>query len=331
MDTLRLFALAQGAVDRLPEPVGRGIFNVVGSVSGMSNMKGSRQLRKNQARLRPGMSWIQARLLSGRAMRSYMRYYYEALRMRSLSPEQILARVSEAGTEEARKELAAGRSITGALTHSGNWDLAGAWSNSALAQVHTIAEKLEPPELYDGFLSFREGLGMTIYPLIKGGGALHKLARDMEAAPVFTPVLADRDLSSTGIEVTLAGHVMRVAAGPALLAQRTGVTMYPTFVHYERLHGERRKKAGCAWGVRVTLLEGIRARTTPESPEDERHEDLARMSQEWLSALEPYLTAHLEDWHMLQKVFVDDLDPERLAATRARAAEKVQHLGAEEG
>ncbi|MGO1637334.1 phosphatidylinositol mannoside acyltransferase [Ancrocorticia populi] len=330
MDILRVFDLAQRAVDRLPEPVGRGLFNIVGSVSGVSSMGGARQLRKNQARLRPGMNWVQARLLSSRAMRSYMRYYYESLRLHSLSREQILARVSEAGTERVRAELAEGRSITGALTHAGNWDLAGAWSNIALAEVHTIAEKLDPPELYDGFLAFREGLGMTIYPLVKGGGALHKLARDMEAAPIFTPVLADRDLSHTGIEVVLAGHTVRVAPGPALLAQRTGVTIYPTFVHYERLSGERRKKAGSSWGIRVTILEGVRAATTLDSTAEERRQDLVRMSQEWMSALEPYLKAHLEDWHMLQKVFIDDLDPARLAASRAKAAEKVQHLDSEQ-
>ncbi|MGO1594022.1 MAG: phosphatidylinositol mannoside acyltransferase [Ancrocorticia sp.] len=322
MDALKLFALAQGAVDHLPESVGRGLFNVVGTVSGLSPMAGVRQLRKNQARLRPGMNRLQALALSERAMRSYMRYYYEALRMKSLSKEQILARLSEVGTDKIRTEIAQGRSVTGALTHSGNWDLAGAWSNMAMAEVHTIAEKLEPPELYEGFLRFREGLGMTIYPLIKGGGALHSLARDMEEAPVFTPVLADRDLSSTGIEVQLAGHTMRVAAGPALLAQRTGVTIYPTFVHYERLRGERRKKAGSAWGVQITIADGIYAATTPESSAEERREDLARMSQEWMSVLEPFLIAHLEDWHMLQKVFVDDLDPERLAAARARAAQE---------
>ena len=33
---------------------------------------------------------------------------------------------------------------------------------------------------------------------------------------------------------------------------------------------------------------------------------------------------------MLQKVFIDDLDPARLAASRAKAAEKVQHLDSEQ-
>lgn len=177
MDTVRVFNFAQGAVDRLPEPVGRGLFNIAGTIAGASNIKGVRQLRKNQARLRPGMGKLAARRLSMRAMRSYMRYYYETFRMSSLSQDQILARVREDVTDEIRDELAAGHAVTGAVMHAGNWDLAGAWSNLALAPVHTIVEKLEPPEIFEGFLAFREGLGMTIYPLVKGGGALHSLDR----------------------------------------------------------------------------------------------------------------------------------------------------------
>ena len=327
MNPVRIFAIAQGTVDRLPERLGRGLFDVAGTLAGMSNAKGVRQLRKNQARLRPGMGWLAARRLSRRAMRSYMRYYYETFRMSNLTREQILARVSSSGTEAMRAEFAAGRSVTGALAHAGNWDLAGAWSNLRLAPVYTIAEKLEPPELFEGFLAFREGLGMTIYPLVKGGGALHSLARDMAAAPVFTPILSDRDLGASGIEVELAGAPMRVAPGPALLAQRTGVTIYPTFVHYERLTGQRRKAAGASWGIRVVICDGIAARTTLDSPADEREADLARMSQEWLSELEPLLVEHLEDWHMLQKVFVADLDPERLARARAKARATSQSDG----
>ncbi len=319
MNPVKIFKLAQSAVDRLPEPVGRGVFNIIGTVAGASNIKGVRQLRKNQARLRPGMGKLAARRLSMRAMRSYMRYYYETFRMSSLSQDQILARVREDVTDEIRDELAAGHAVVGAVMHSGNWDLAGAWSNLSLAPVHTIVEKLEPPEIFEGFVSFREGLGMTIYPLVKGGGALHSLERDMKEKAIFTPILADRDLSASGLEVKLAGIPMLVAPGPALLAQRVGATIYPTFVYCEKLRGARRKAAGSSWGICVVILPGITARTTKESPGAEREADLVRMSQEWLTQLEPLVIEHLEDWHMLQKVFVEDLDPERLARARAKA------------
>lgn len=323
MNVVKVFAAAQKTVDVLPESLGRAIFAVVGTCAGLLPLHGTRQLRKNQARLRPGMTRAQALRLSSRAMRSYMRYYYEAFRLPHLSSERILARVSEDGTEEIRAELAQGHSVTGALTHSANWDLAGAWSNLALAPVHTIAEKLEPPELFEGFLEFRNNLGITIYPLVRGGGALHSLAADMAKGTIFTPIVSDRDLSASGIEVSLAGQAILVAPGPALLAQRTGATLYPAAVFYEKLAGTRRREAGSSWGIRIHIGKGITPTTRPDSPASARAADLTRMTQEWVKHIEPFLIDHLEDWHMLQKVFVEDLDPDRLARARARAAAAV--------
>lgn len=315
MDIMRLFSLAQATVDRLPERVGRALFDVVGTGVGLSNSGGVRQLRANQARFTSKKS----RLASARAMRSYMRYYYEAFRLPSLSQEQIRARVRSVGHEQLREELSHSSAIS-ALTHSGNWDLAGAWANLELGSVHTIAEKLEPEELYEMFLDFRRGLGMTIYPLIKGGGALRRLEEDMNEAGCFVPLLADRDLTASGVEVTLNSHPMLVAPGPALLAIRTGRPIIPIFSSYERITGERAKRAGTRWGMRLDFCPPIYPSTTVDSPVDEQTEDIKRMSQEWVSALEPYLRVHLDDWHMLQKVFVADLDPERLARARAKAA-----------
>ncbi|MCF2706583.1 phosphatidylinositol mannoside acyltransferase [Arcanobacterium haemolyticum] len=321
MDQVKLFARAQKLVDFLPESCGRGMFNLVGTVAGALPTKRTKQLLKNQARLRPGMGKAEAFWLANAAMRSYMRYYYEAFRLPSLTKEQILARVSATGLESIRAELAAGRAVTGALTHSGNWDFAGAWAHYELAPVHTLAEKLEPEELYQFFVGFREALGMTIYPAARGSGSLAKLQEAMAKAPVFTPVLADRDLAASGLEVTLAGLPAMVAPGPALLAQRTGATLFPVFISYEKLSGSRRKKAGSRWGIHLDILPGITPTTNPSSPHAERVKDVHRITQEWVSAIEPYLRAHVVDWHMLQKVFVADLDPERLARTRERAAQ----------
>jgi KDO2-lipid IV(A) lauroyltransferase len=42
------------------------------------------------------------------------------------------------------------------------------------------------------------------------------------------------------------------------------------------------------------------------------------MTQQMATTFEQGIREHLEDWHMLQKLFVADLDPERLAKSRAR-------------
>ena len=322
MDVVRAFALARAAVERLPESVGRALFSAAGTAMGLSGSAGARRLRANQARIRPGLGPVRARLLSAAAMRSYMRYYYECFRLPVLGEDRILARVQLDNDAELRADLASGRSATAALVHAGNWDMAGAWACIDLAPVHTLAERLEPAGLYEDFLRFRTGLGMTIYPVVRGGGGLRALEEDMAAGVCFTPILADRDLTASGVEVRLAGHAMLVAPGPALLAQRTGCAIYPVFSRYERLARRRRAAAGTRWGLRLTVGEPVRAETTPDSDSRERAADVRRMSQEWMDQFEPWLRAHLADWHMLQRVFVSDLDPERLARARARAAEE---------
>ena len=54
--------------------------------------------------------------------------------------------------------------------------------------------------------------------------------------------------------------------------------------------------------------------------EGTRQEKVAAMTQELAPRLyEAGIRAHPQDWHMLQRVFVADLDPDRLAAARGRA------------
>ena len=53
-----------------------------------------------------------------------------------------------------------------------------------------------------------------------------------------------------------------------------------------------------------------------------RSEQVARATQGCVDALSVAIREHPEDWHMLQKVFVDDLDPARYAQTRAAAGEQ---------
>ena len=326
MDSVRLFSLAQTLVRSAPEMLVRPVFETVGYLVGLSNTAGVRQLRANQKRF----TGVTSRAHSARAMRSYMRYYYEVFRLPALTHAQIDARVSVQGLEYLTHALEQETSVVGALTHSGNWDLAGTWASRHVAPVHTIAEKLEPPELFEMFMRFRSKQGMTIYPLVTGSGALRSLEDDMRTTSCFTPLLADRDLTASGVEVELAGEKAMVAPGPALLAIRTGKPILPVFSSYERLDKTQARQAGTPWGMRLDVCAPIYPRATATSPYAEVEADIVRMTQEWVSALEPYVRAHSDDWHMLQKVFVTDLDPERLKKTREKARMRKNRFMGEE-
>jgi phosphatidylinositol dimannoside acyltransferase len=52
----------------------------------------------------------------------------------------------------------------------------------------------------------------------------------------------------------------------------------------------------------------------------DRWQKAAEMTQQVARCFERGIREHPADWHMLQRVFVSDLDADRLAAARARAA-----------
>jgi KDO2-lipid IV(A) lauroyltransferase len=240
-----------------------------------------------------------------------MRYFREAFALSGATPDQIRARMRLANREVLQPYLDEGRSVLLALGHLGNWDLAGAWGTQNLAPVLTVAERLEPPSLFEEFLSFRESLGMTILAF-GDDGVFRALVRGAQAGGQLVPLLADRDLSAQGIEVDLFGERVRVAPGPAALSVLTGAPLFGTSLRYERLYGERRRAAGTPWGVVATF--GPLVETDPSLSRPDR---IVQASQRWVDFMGTEIRRNPEDWHMLQKMFVSDLDAERYADTVA--------------
>ncbi|MBD5787598.1 phosphatidylinositol mannoside acyltransferase [Cellulosimicrobium terreum] len=315
LDTGKAFTFAWRNARKVPDPLLRGLFTVVADVTWVLHGGGVRQLEKNLARVQPGLAPRELRRLSRTALRSYMRYYREAFTLPAWTPEQVAARVRVVGEQNLREHLDGDRSPVLALSHQGNWDLAGAYATRHLAPVLTVAERLEPEELFQEFLAFRNSIGLEILAL-GDGDVFRDLVRGASRPGKIIPLLADRDLTSRGIEVELFGERARVAAGPAALAVSTGTPLVPAGVYYERLRGARRRAAGSPWGLVIRFFPRV------EVPADvPRSQRVAVATQGWVDALSIAIRERPEDWHMLQKVFVDDLDPERYARTRAVAGE----------
>jgi lauroyl/myristoyl acyltransferase len=318
MSAGRLLPWAWRVARHTPEPVLRAAASLVADVAWLHRGAGVRQLERNLARVRPAASARTLRALSRAGMRSYFRYYREAFALSGYTPEQITARARMVGTEPLHAEIAAGRTVVLALGHLGNWDLAGAHATAHLGPVTTVAERLEPEAVFQEFLAFREGLGMTIIALDgPGGDVFRTLLGVARGGPTLLPLLADRDLTAHGIEVDLFGERARVAAGPAALAVATGAMLVPTVLYYERLRGARRRAAGSPWGIVMDFAAPVLAPTGGS-----RRERVAALTQAWVDVVGAGIDAHPQDWHMLQKVFIADLDPRRYAATTAAAAQK---------
>jgi KDO2-lipid IV(A) lauroyltransferase len=303
----RAFLGAVRLAPRLPEGLVRAAASLTADLAWLRHGTGVRRLERNLARVRPDADRRELRALSRAGMRTYLRYYVETLTLGGRSLEQVDARVRPEGAEAVLAELTAGRSVVLALGHQGNWDLAGAWAARNLGPVTTVAERLKPEEVFQEFVRIREGVGMRILPLDSGSEVFRQLVRVVRDGGTLVPLLADRDLTARGLEVDLLGHRARVAAGPAALAVVTGAPLFATTLRHERLHRARRRAAGTRWGLVLTFE---RAAADPSLP---RSEQVAALTQAWVDRLGASIAAHPTHWHMLQRVFVDDLDPARLA------------------
>lgn len=322
VDVAKAYTFAWRNAPRIPEPVLRVAFTAVADLTWLRRTEGVRRMEANYARVRPDLDAAAVRRLSRAGMRSYLRYFREAFTLQGATPEQISARVRLAGGLHVVEHVAAGKALSLALGHVGNWDLAGAWATPNLAPVLTVAERLQPEALYQEFVGFRRSLGIDVLGL-GDPDVFRRLVRGARGGHRIVPLLADRDLTASGVEVDLAGHRARVAAGPAALALAAGVPLVTASISYERLTGARRRAAGTPWGVVVRFSPFVEAPPAdPDLPAPERRRrQVAVMTQGWVDHLAESLREHTEDWHMLQRVFVEDLDPERYARTRAEAGE----------
>lgn len=294
---LRAFTLGWALVRRLPEPVVTLAFRLGADLAWGRRGGGVRQYEANLRRIRPDADERELRQLSRAGMRSYLRYWSEVFRLPDWSPERIRTAFVLVHEERMWEHLRAGNGLVVALPHMANWDLAGAWAATVGAPVSTVAERLKPEELYDRFLSYRTALGMEIFPLTGGGDVLRDLV-DRVRAGRMVPLLADRDIRASGVEVRFFGETITMPPGPALLALQTGAPLVPVTQWYD---GDR---SVLEFGLPVTVPDSGTTRAK-----------VAVMLQQVADVFEAGIRAHPEDWHMLQPIFASDVTARRAQRT----------------
>ncbi|MBB5118135.1 lipid A biosynthesis acyltransferase [Streptomyces eurocidicus] len=285
-----LYGLGWGAVKKLPEPVATRLGRRIADIAWKRRGKGVLRLEANLARVLPDAGPGRLAGLSRAGMRSYMRYWMESFRLPAWSPQRIRDGFTPEGLHFLEESLAGGRGVIVALPHMGNYDLAGAWVTTRLGvPFTTVAERLKPETLYDRFVAYREGLGMEVLPHA-GGSAFGTLARRLRAGGLVC-LVADRDLSSSGIEVKFFGEAAKMPAGPAMLAVQTGAALLPVTLWYDS----------------SPVMRG-RIHPPVEVPETgTRQEKAAAMTQQLADAFAGGIAEHPQDWHMLQRLWLADL------------------------
>jgi len=286
-------------VRALPAPVAGWLFGHAADLVTRRNGGGVRQLRANLRRV-TGNRLAEPELdrLVGAAMRSYARYWTETFRLPSMDVDRTLAQVHTEGWQHVQAGIDAGRGVVVALPHSGNWDVAGLWLINQGYPFSTVVERLQPEILFDRFVDYRQSLGMRVLPLTGGERPPTEVLTERLRAGEVVCLVADRDLSRNGVQVRFFGEPTRMPAGPALLAAGTGAVLLPAHTYY----------LPDGWGQWIG---------PPIELGDGRLRDrVQRATQQLADVFAERIAAHPHDWHMLQKLWLADLDPARLPPLR---------------
>ena len=268
----------------LPESVAYKLAYRVSDFLVKRNGKSVQRLRSNLSRTQPGITGLDLDLLLIEAMRSYMRYWCDTFRLPDWSDERIIQTVTVTNEHLLTDAIAAKTGVIVAVPHAGNWDHAGAYFCAKGIRLVTVAERLKPEKLFLKFLAYRQAMGMEVLPL--DGRVLNTL-QDRLNEGALVALVSDRDLSRSGIEIEFFGGKARMPAGPALLALRTKAPLITAFVTYtdNGVHIEFRN---------VVLPSG--------GDESSKVREIVQMTAQYF---QDGISENPQDWHMLQRIWVD--------------------------
>jgi len=226
-----------------------------------------------------------------RSYASYGRYWAEGATLPGLSAAEAASRISFIeGIEHLHEAMAAGHGAIVALPHIGSWEWGGALCAYLGYPMTAIAERLEPPELFEWFVTKRGEMGLLIEPLDEEAGK--KILRVLKGGGLVG-LLCDRDLEGDGIEVELLGARTTVPAGPATLALRTGAALMTGVIY-----------SGPGAHHSVVL-------STPISTDRQGRlrEDVTRVTQEIADQLSGLIRRAPEQWHVFSDPFAPVEEP----------------------
>ncbi|MGH7643553.1 MAG: lysophospholipid acyltransferase family protein [Candidatus Dormibacteria bacterium] len=272
-----------------------------------------RGLRANLEVIQPGLGRREMRQLLRQNVANFFKAWIDLLQMahRPLESWRQLIRLEDGHfLDEARQ---GGHGVIIVSLHLGSWEAAIAalrdhftFTDGGLA---LLAEQVRPIRCFNWLVRARNKVGCQVIPLNVDAvrrGDQHAVSRSGAAAVrQIYKVLAkdgvvviaiDRDLLGTGERLPFFGREASIPLGAVEIAARTGAAILPVCL----LREPDDTYLGRGFPpIRVKL---------GENP----HQDLRRAARQLLRILEPELSAHPDQWHVMSSLFgppMADLEP----------------------
>ncbi len=293
----RTYTTLGRCLSALPEPVALGVANLAGDVMFKVRSDHREMVSTNLQRvLGADPDDADDRVIldrwARRSFRAYARYWVEGARLGRTPPIEVEQRTLVQGLRYLVEGMAAGKGVIMALPHVGSWEFGGAFLATQGLPMTAVAERIEPPELFEFFVEQRAAMGLTIVPLdaSSGSSVISTLRRGG-----LVGLLSDRDLAGNGIEVEFFGETTTMPAGPATLAIRSGAQLVTGAVY----SGPGRDHRALVQPPLDTTRRGS------------LREDVTRLTQGIATRFEGLIRQAPDQWHVFQPLWLAD----RVAAT----------------
>ncbi len=271
----------------MPAPMAEGLAWVAGQTVPHFAPDQRAMVARHQLRLAGrNLSPRELNSLVEQVFQSYVRYWIDMMRMNGASTAEVNAGIRAADASIVDKALEAGNGVIMAMPHVGAWDYGGTWVAHRWG-LTTVAERVEPPELFAWFTEQRTRNRMRVLALddpLTGAELIGTLRRNGVVG-----LLCDRDLGGGGIPVTFFGEQTTLPAGPATLSLRTGAAIVPNVVYQ-----------------RDGYVEGVIKPAVQFERSGKLRADIAALTQLVANELEAMIAAAPTQWHVLQPVWPSD-------------------------
>lgn len=284
--TTKAYQTAAAGARILPQSVANGVAKVL-AVGLRHGLKERRMMvARHQQRIAGGsLNGKQLDSQVGKAFNSYAQYWVDSFRLTGRTTAEVDAGFRVDGAHHIDEALTLGNGAILAMPHIGAWDYGGAWVAHHWP-LTVVAERLEPPKLFEWFCQQREANHLKMVALgPEAGRVLLSALRKNE----LIGLLCDRDIAGGGIEAEFFGERTTFPAGPATLSLRTGAVILPNAVFQEgpKAHGVIRPP------LQFERSSNLRA-------------DVSALTQLLVSELETLIRMAPEQWHVLLPIWPSD-------------------------
>lgn len=283
----------------LPRNVALWIGVVIGSILPVLT-------RKNFHRAATHLSIAFGETKTGKEIRTMVRSMFRCLAMNfidtvrvgNMTPSELREVCVPHHLERLKKVLEEGHGAIGLTSHTGCWELLGAYLVSVGIPVSAVAKRLYDERLEKLLLESREKSGIEN---ITSGRDTREVVRALKRGRLLG-ILIDQDyMDVKGVFVDFFGKPANTAVGPSVLSLRYGAPIVPVLTYRDRDHRHH-----ICIGEPVTI-----------EPSGDRETDIRRLTAASLASIEEFIREHPEQWVWFHERWRTSPEPVRHAGVRA--------------